>query len=143
MYLKEVERISHKEGLDLERRIKLAQEKKNKLSRTVNTKAQSMFEHEEKQVSYICFLLSILICKNINFQFNELRKKQKIVENDRKKILATMAQLDQKKEYSLKLAYEQVSKDFGSIFSTLLPGANAKLIPPPGKTILEGLEVNT
>lgn len=76
------------------------------------------------------------------FQFNELRKKQKIVENDKKKILATMAQLDQKKKNSLKLAYEQVSKDFGSIFSTLLPGANAKLVPPHGKTILEGLEVN-
>lgn len=71
-----------------------------------------------------------------------MRKKQKIVENDKNRILRIMAKLDQDKKNSLKLAYEQVSKDFGSIFSTLLPGANAKLVPPLGKTILEGLEVN-
>ncbi|KAJ8926989.1 hypothetical protein NQ314_020550, partial [Rhamnusium bicolor] len=121
VYWKKAEELSHKDGLDLERRIKISQEKKQKLGRTVNTKAQSMFEHEEKQ-------------------FNELRKKQTIVENDKRKLLSTMAQLDQKKKNSLKLAYEQVSKDFGSIFTTLLPGANAKLVPPPGKTVLEGLE---
>ncbi|KAJ8984302.1 hypothetical protein NQ317_012272 [Molorchus minor] len=114
VYLEKAEQLSHKEGLDLERRIKIAQEKKQKLGRTVNAKAQSMFEQEEKQ-------------------FNELRKKQKL--------LTTMTDLDQKKKNSLKLAYEQISKDFGSIFSTLLPGANAKLVPPAGKTILEGLEV--
>ena len=34
-----------------------------------------------------------------------------------------------------------VLQDFGSIFSTLLPGANAKLTPPEGQSILEGLEV--
>lgn len=50
--------------------------------------------------------------------------------------------MDRTKEQSLKLAYQQVSKDFGSIFGTLLPGANARLVPPPGKSILQGLEVN-
>lgn len=34
----------------------------------------------------------------------------------------------------------QVNKDFGSIFSTLLPGATAKLAPPQGGGVLEGLE---
>lgn len=34
----------------------------------------------------------------------------------------------------------QVNKDFGSIFSTLLPGATAKLAPPQGCGVLEGLE---
>lgn len=33
-----------------------------------------------------------------------------------------------------------MNKDFGSIFSTLLPGANAKLAPPQGCGVLEGLE---
>lgn len=65
------------------------------------------------------------------------------MENDKKKILATLIDLDKQKKHSLKIAYEQVSKDFGSIFGTLLPGANAKLVPPPGKSILEGLEVST
>ena len=32
-------------------------------------------------------------------------------------------------------------KDFGSIYSTLLPGATAKLEPPEGQTVLDGLEV--
>jgi len=31
-------------------------------------------------------------------------------------------------------------KDFGSIFSTLLPGAKAKLVAPEGLSILDGLE---
>jgi chromosome segregation ATPase len=33
-----------------------------------------------------------------------------------------------------------VNRDFGRIFSTLLPGATAKLAPPEGKSVLEGLE---
>lgn len=36
--------------------------------------------------------------------------------------------------------YLQVNKDFGSIFSTLLPGATAKLAPPQGCGVLDGLE---
>ena len=31
-------------------------------------------------------------------------------------------------------------QDFGSIFSTLLPGTQAKLMAPEGMTILDGLE---
>ena len=31
-------------------------------------------------------------------------------------------------------------QDFGSIFSTLLPGASAKLIPSEGDSILSGVE---
>ena len=32
-------------------------------------------------------------------------------------------------------------KDFGSIFSTLLPGTSAKLSPMEGHSVLDGLEV--
>ncbi|KAK9045664.1 hypothetical protein V6N11_051573 [Hibiscus sabdariffa] len=39
-----------------------------------------------------------------------------------------------------KLQTEQ-SSDFGSIFSTLLPGTMAKLEPPEGCSFLDGLEV--
>ncbi|XP_056633840.1 structural maintenance of chromosomes protein 2 [Diorhabda sublineata] len=120
--IQRAEELSAKEGNELEGRIKSYQEKKQKLSRIVNTKAQSMFEQEEKQ-------------------YNDCRKKERIVEQDKKKILDTLKDMDKQKENSLKLAYEQVSKDFGSIFSTLLPGANARLVAPMGKTILEGLEV--
>lgn len=34
-----------------------------------------------------------------------------------------------------------ILQDFGSIFSTLLPGTKAKLQPPEGMTVLDGLEV--
>lgn len=64
-----------------------------------------------------------------------------MVENDKKKLIMVMEDLDRKKKESLKLAFDQVSKDFGSIFNTLLPGANAKLAAPFGSTILEGVEV--
>lgn len=35
----------------------------------------------------------------------------------------------------------KVNRDFGSIFSTLLPGTSAKLQPPEGETVMAGLEV--
>ncbi|KAL3639861.1 Structural maintenance of chromosomes protein 2-2 [Castilleja foliolosa] len=47
-------------------------------------------------------------------EYNDLISKKNIIEND---------------------------KDFGSIFSTLLPGTMAKLEPPEGGTFLDGLEV--
>ena len=38
--------------------------------------------------------------------------------------------------------WQKVNRDFGSIFSSLLPGAHAKLEPPEGATsVLDGLEV--
>lgn len=53
-----------------------------------------------------------------------------------------MAELDEKKRKTLVGACEQVNKDFASIFATLLPGAHARLTPPPGATVLDGLEVS-
>lgn len=35
----------------------------------------------------------------------------------------------------------KVNRDFGSIFSTLLPGTSAKLQPPDGGSVMNGLEV--
>ena len=46
-----------------------------------------------------------------------------------------------KKREALQLTWEKVTKDFGSIFSTLLPGTSAKLEPPEGGTVMDGLEV--
>jgi len=50
-------------------------------------------------------------------------------------------ELDEKKNEALKTTWEKVNRDFGSIFSTLLPGTDAKLDPPEGMTVLDGLEV--
>merc|ERR1719375_2825029 len=42
---------------------------------------------------------------------------------------------------TLRRTWEKVTKDFGSIFSTLLPGTNAKLQAPEGMTETDGLEI--
>lgn len=51
-------------------------------------------------VSLVCHL----------FQYADLMKKRKIVLNDKAKIAAVIAELDQKKNEALKKAWEQVNK---------------------------------
>ena len=50
-------------------------------------------------------------------------------------------ELDVKKTQALQTTWVKVNRDFGSIFSTLLPGTHAKLEPPEGCTVMDGLEV--
>nr|XP_033782247.1 LOW QUALITY PROTEIN: structural maintenance of chromosomes protein 2 [Geotrypetes seraphini] len=101
-------------------RLQKLQEKKEKLGRNVNMRAMNMLTQAEER-------------------YNDLMKKKRIVENDKTKILATIKELDEKKNEALNIAWQKVNTDFGSIFSTLLPGANAMLAPPEGKTVLDGL----
>ncbi|XP_033121328.1 structural maintenance of chromosomes protein 2-like [Anneissia japonica] len=103
-------------------RLHKLQEIKENLSKNVNLRAMNTLSKAEEK-------------------YNDLMKKQKIVVNDKKKIMATIKELDEKKNEALKKAWEQVNKDFGSIFSTLLPGTSAKLMPQEGHSILDGLEV--
>ncbi len=44
------------------------------------------------------------------FQYNDLTKKKKIVENDKKKIEEVIQELDMKKNEALQKAWEQVNK---------------------------------
>lgn len=74
-------------------------------------------------------------------EYTELLRKRKVVENDKKKIQAVIEELDVKKKSELNRTWRKVNKDFGSIFTTLLPGASAKLEPPEGMQAWEGLEV--
>ena len=59
----------------------------------------------------------------------------------RSQIEKVIAELDQKKNQALQTTWVKVNRDFGSIFSTLLPGTSAKLEPPEGLSVLDGLEV--
>ncbi|XP_040273232.1 structural maintenance of chromosomes protein 2 [Bufo bufo] len=102
-------------------RLQKLQEMKEKLGRNVNMRAMNMLTQAEER-------------------YNDLMKKKRIVENDKSKILDTIQELDQKKNEALNIAWQKVNKDFGSIFSTLLPGANAMLAPPEGLGVLDGLE---
>ncbi|RDD42260.1 Structural maintenance of chromosomes protein 2 [Trichoplax sp. H2] len=104
------------------KRLLKLEETKEKLSKTVNMRAMNMLGKVEEK-------------------YNDLMKKKKIVENDKKKIESTILELDKKKKEHLSVAFAQVTKDFSSIFSTLLPGATAKLSAPENQTIFDGLEV--
>lgn len=74
-------------------------------------------------------------------EYTELLRKRKVVENDKKKIQNVIEELDIKKKCELERTWKKVNKDFGSIFSTVLPGAKSKLEPPEGMQAWEGLEV--
>ena len=93
-----------------------------KLAKTVNKKVLGMFDKAEAE-------------------YKELTEKRRIVLNDKDKIEAVIYELDEKKKEALVATWQQVNRDFGSIFSTLLPGTSAKLEPPDGGTCLDGLEV--
>ncbi|NXO57529.1 SMC2 protein, partial [Aramus guarauna] len=97
------------------------QETKEKLARNVNMRAMSMLSETEER-------------------YNDLMKKKRIVENDKSKILATIEELDQRKTEALYIAWKKVNEDFGSIFSTLLPGAKAMLAASKTQNVLDGLE---
>lgn len=47
-------------------------------------------------------------------------------------------ELDNKAKSAIKQTWLKVNEYFGNIFSTLLPGASAKLEPPEGQSYLEG-----
>ena len=70
-----------------------------------------------------------------------LKNNMKTVIRDKRKIEETIVSLDDYKKEALRKTWSKVNGDFGAIFADLLPGSFAKLDPPEGKTINEGLEV--
>lgn len=70
-----------------------------------------------------------------------LKHMMKTVIRDKRKIEETIVSLDDYKKKALHETWTKVNADFGQIFSELLPGSFAKLDPPEGKTISDGLEV--
>ncbi|CAN6468378.1 unnamed protein product [Victoria cruziana] len=98
------------------------QAEQSSLEKRVNKKVMAMFEKAEDE-------------------YKGLISKKTIIENDKSKIKKVIEELDEKKKETLKVTWEKVNKDFGSIFSTLLPGTMAKLEPPEGCNFLDGLEV--
>ena len=98
------------------------QDEQQSLSKKINKKVMGMIEKAEGE-------------------YTELQRKRQVVENDKKKIQEVIEELDVKKKQELDRTWVKVNGDFGSIFSTLLPGAKAKLEPPEGMEAWEGLEV--
>ena len=99
-----------------------AKQQQEMLGRKINKKVMGMFEQAEHE-------------------FKTLMEKKTIILKDKEKIQQVIAELDVKKNETLRRTWKKVNGDFGSIFSTLLPNAFAKLEPPAGGTVLDGLEV--
>ncbi|KAL7546813.1 hypothetical protein ACHAWF_010148 [Thalassiosira exigua] len=106
----------------MSKHLKNLQAEQSSLAKKINKKVMGMIEKAEGE-------------------YTELLRKRKVVENDKKKIQTVIENLDVKKKVELERTWKKVNKDFGSIFSTLLPGTNAKLEPPEGMEATEGLEV--
>lgn len=94
------------------------QQKKNK----INPKVMAMIDSVEKKEA-------------------NLKKNMATVIKDKSKIEETIIKLDEYKKEALHKTWTTVNRDFGQIFNELLPGSFAKLDPPEGKTISDGLEV--
>lgn len=99
-----------------------ANEKYNKMKKRINEKAMMLLEREEEELKSVC-------------------DRKGIVENDRKKIKNILKGLDAEKMELLRKAWQEVDKNFGSIFSVLLPGAQATLVPPPEMEFYQGLNI--
>ncbi|KAI6660202.1 Structural maintenance of chromosomes protein 2-like [Oopsacas minuta] len=106
---------------------------------TLRTKISSLTKEKEKLTNNVN-MRAMTMLGQAEEKYNDLMHKKDIVENDKTKIANLISELDAKKNEALDKAWHQVNKDFESIFSTLLPGATAKLEPPEGASFLEGLE---
>lgn len=103
-------------------RLSSLKKEQEELGKKINKKVMGMFEKAEQE-------------------YQDLMKKRDIIEKDKKKIEEVILELDQKKNEALETCYAKVTKDFGSIFQALLPGTQAKLEPPEGSSVLDGLEI--
>ena len=108
---------------DAKGKAKELEEQQKGMKKKINPKVMNMIDSvEKKEVS--------------------LKQMMKTVIRDKRKIEETIFSLDDYKKKALLQTWEKVNGDFGNIFSELLPGGSfAKLDPPEGKTINEGLEV--
>ncbi|KAH8418626.1 hypothetical protein KR222_007624 [Zaprionus bogoriensis] len=97
-------------------------EKKEKMERTLNMNAMQTLEREEEN-------------------YNETVRRRQIVALDKEKIKKIIVKMDEEEQDQVKRAWEAVTENFSSIFSTLLPGAQALLNPVKTNGILSGLEI--
>ncbi|KAG7095814.1 hypothetical protein E1B28_006514 [Marasmius oreades] len=105
----------HQQATELEETIRTRKKK-------VNAKSANMLDDVEKRETALKKMLSTVV-------------------KDKEKIEATIDELDREKRDTLQSTFEKVDRDFGQIFADLLPGNFAKLQPPDGMDLMDGLEV--
>ncbi|KAG9296374.1 hypothetical protein G9A89_014966 [Geosiphon pyriformis] len=106
---------------DCKKMLRQLEEKHNNMRKKINEKVMPIIESVEKKETALNQMLAT-------------------VQKDKKKIENTIASLDDYKKDALEKTWEKVNRDFGAIFSDLLDNSFAKLEPPEGETLLEGLE---
>jgi structural maintenance of chromosome 2 len=92
------------------------------LRKRVNLKVDAMFEKTEKQ-------------------YQELQRKKELTGENKKKFEETILELDNLKNQEIQKTWKKVDMFCGEIYSTLLPGAGAKLVPVKEHDASEGLEL--
>lgn len=79
--------------------------------------------------------------EKVEKEFKDLIEKRSILEQDKITLNGNMDELDKKKKEALEKCYLSVNENFGKIFSTLLPGAFAKIQKMEAKELSDGLEL--
>lgn len=103
-------------------RLKTVTERFQGMKKKINPKVMNMIDSVEKKEQ-------------------SLKNMMRTVVRDKRKIEETIDSLDEYKKEALQKTWEKVNVDFGNIFDDLLPGNTARLDPPEGGTINQGLEV--
>ncbi|GAM90243.1 hypothetical protein ANO11243_082850 [Dothideomycetidae sp. 11243] len=103
-------------------RLRGVSERASSMKKKINPKVMNMIDSVEKKEA-------------------SLKQMMRTVVKDKAKIEETIGSLDEYKKQALQRTWEKVNKDFGSIFDELLPGNTARLDPPEGGSISDGLEV--
>ncbi|KAI0086823.1 condensin complex subunit SMC2 [Irpex rosettiformis] len=106
----------------LKEKVKELEHKSKGMKKKINPKAVNMTDSVEKQET-------------------SLKKMLNQVLRDKEKIEQTIEELDRYKRDALEKTWSKVNGDFGGIFAELLPGNFAKLQPPEGQDLTQGLEV--
>ncbi|KAF2149959.1 SMC2-like protein [Myriangium duriaei CBS 260.36] len=103
-------------------RLRGVSERAASMKKKINPKVMNMIDSVEKKEA-------------------SLKGMMRTVVKDKAKIEETIGSLDEYKKAALQRTWEKVNKDFGNIFDELLPGNTARLDPPEGGSISDGLEV--
>lgn len=98
-------------------------------------------KHAQEAINKTLNKKAVVLMEKAASEYQELSRKREVILNDKMKIEAVIEELDVKKAQALQSTWVKVNRDFGSIFSTLLPGTHAKLEPLEGCSVMDGLEV--
>ncbi|KAJ3479001.1 hypothetical protein NLI96_g9374 [Meripilus lineatus] len=107
---------------NLRERAQTLEDQQQGMQKKVNNQAVNLADTAEKKEAGVKDMLSRVL-------------------KDREKIEQTIEELDRHKREALERTWSKVNGDFGAIFAELLPGNFAKLQPPEGQDLTQGLEV--